>query len=47
MGLAAGSRLGSYDVIAALGAGGPASASGKALRKLRRGLAEAQMRPRP
>jgi hypothetical protein len=37
-----GSRIGPYELICPLGAGGPASARGDSLRELRRGLAEAK-----
>jgi hypothetical protein len=40
-----GTRLGPYEIIAALGADGPASVHTRAAtRELRRGLAEAQQR---
>jgi hypothetical protein len=42
MALAAGSRIGPYDIISLLGAGGPAFARGRIWRELRRGLAVAQ-----
>jgi hypothetical protein len=44
MNVANGSRLGPYDVVEALGAGGPAFARGEIGRELRRGLAIAQER---
>ena len=44
MSLAAGTRFGPFEVTGQLGAGGPACA--RAVRELRRGLAEAQQRPR-
>jgi hypothetical protein len=48
MALNPGSRLGSYEIIAPIGAGGPASARGVNLtRELWRGLAEAKLESRP
>ena len=45
--LAPGSRIGPYEVLSAIGAGGPASVRGRDVaRELRRGLAEAQKRTR-
>jgi hypothetical protein len=45
--LPAGSRLGPYEIEAAIGAGGPAFARVEVTRELRRGLAEADLRIRP
>jgi hypothetical protein len=42
MPLDAGFRLGPYEILAPLGAGGPASARGESRRELRRGLAVAK-----
>lgn len=42
MALSSGTRLGSYEILAAIGAGGPAFARGPIMNELRRGLAEAQ-----
>jgi hypothetical protein len=43
--LSPGARLGPYEVLSALGAGGPASVrAGLVVRELRRGLAEAKQR---
>ncbi len=44
MALAAGTRLGPYEVTGLLGAGGPASARLASVRERRRGLAEAKPR---
>jgi hypothetical protein len=44
MSLTAGSRLGVYDIVAPIGAGGPPSLAGAFMRELRRGLAVAQAR---
>lgn len=47
MALSAGTALGLYEIVAPLGAGGPASVRATdAARELRRGLAEAQVRTR-
>jgi hypothetical protein len=46
MSLAPGSRLAAYEIVAAIGAGGPASARVVVLGELRRGLAEADVRTR-
>jgi len=46
MTLAPGARLGPYEIVAVLGAGGPASARGAAMGELRRGHAEANERTR-
>ena len=46
MALVPGTRLGPYEIISAIGAGGPpALATENHRRELRRGLAEAQQRP--
>ena len=42
MPLAAGTRLGPYEVLGLIGVGGPAFARGRIGRELRRGLAVAQ-----
>jgi hypothetical protein len=42
MPLAVGTRLGPYEILSVLGAGGPASARVKEQRELRRGLAGAK-----
>jgi hypothetical protein len=47
MPLAAGTRLGPYEVLGLIGAGGPASARPEGLCQLRRGLAEADLRGHP
>jgi hypothetical protein len=47
MALAPGARLGPYEILAPLGAGGPAFARVEVTRELRRGLAEADLRIRP
>jgi hypothetical protein len=44
--IASGTWLGAYEVIAAIGSGGPAFASRDGDGELRRGLAEAKQRPR-
>jgi len=44
MPLAAGTRLGPYEILGLIGAGGPAFARGRIGRELRRGLAIAQGR---
>ena len=44
MSLAAGTRLGPYEIQSAIGAGGPAFARGRTMCELRRGLAVAQAR---
>jgi hypothetical protein len=44
MPLAAGTRLGPYEILGLIGAGGPAFARGRLGRELRRGLAMAQGR---
>ena len=46
MSLTAGQRIGPYEIVSALGAGGPAYARVGLARELRRGLAEAQPRMR-
>jgi hypothetical protein len=47
MSLASGTRLGVYEVLGSLGAGGPASVRGTfSVRELRRGRAEAKGRTR-
>ena len=43
MSLAAGMRLGPYEILAPVGAGGPAFAHGQVMNALRRGLAEADL----
>ena len=43
MSLSAGTRLGPYEILAVLGAGGSAFARGEIARELRRGLAVAQL----
>jgi len=47
MSLAIGTKLGSYEILAPLGAGGPPPLASALMRELRRGLAVAQRRPRP
>jgi hypothetical protein len=47
MPLEIGSRIGAYEVLGSLGAGGPAFAREGFRGELRRGLAIAQQRPRP
>jgi hypothetical protein len=42
MSLGAGARLGPYEILAAIGAGGPAFAHGRITNELRRGHAAAQ-----
>jgi hypothetical protein len=42
MALTLGSRLGPYEIVSPLGAGGPASARVRIVRELRRGLAIAE-----
>ena len=46
MSLAAGTRLGPYLLVEKLGEGGPASARGRDMNALRRGLAVAKERTR-
>lgn len=45
--LTPGTRLGPYEILAAIGAGGPAYVRGRVVRELWRGLAEAKQRIRP
>ena len=47
MTLSPGTRLGPYEVQAAIGVGGPGFARGRVMNALRRGLAEADLRVRP
>jgi len=42
----AGTRIGAYEVVAQVGVGGPASVRARMTRELRRGLADAQSKPR-
>ena len=42
-----GQQLGSFEILSLLGAGGPPPLASALMRELRRGLAEAQQRPRP
>jgi len=46
MSLTTGTRLGSFEILGPLGPGGPASAHGRTVNELRRGLAEAKERTR-
>jgi len=43
MPLSTGARLGPYEILSAIGEGGPASAHGRVMNALRRGLAEADL----
>jgi hypothetical protein len=47
MALPSGARLGPYEIVAAIEAGGPAFARAEVTPELRRGLAEADLRIRP
>jgi hypothetical protein len=46
MSLTAGERVGPYEILSLLGAGGPAFVRPEAYGELRRGLAEANWKPR-